>query len=72
MTEDEEVSIGTELEAIGEMWEGNVHITYKPQWGKWVISNKTDEGLPVKGPEKRVESETLEKAVTKIKEGKYD
>ena len=48
------------IEVIGAAW-GAVYITYYPGTdAPWLLSNTTDEGLPVNAIERNVRDETLE------------
>lgn len=72
MPQDEDVSLSTELEIIGEMWGGDVYMVYRQSRGEWIIRNTTDEGLPTGVERKSVRAPTLEEAIEKIKQSDYE
>jgi len=72
MSESDEVSVSTELEIIGDMWQSDVFVVYRQEWDEWIIRNHTDEGLTSAEVLKTARGDTLEEAIEKIKQGDYE
>lgn len=59
--------IESEIELLGDLWGTSVHITYRNHSGEWLLSNTTDEGLPVGVEDITIRGNTLEECIEKAK-----